>query len=105
MADTTLQSPQRIGPLVLNRPTLVAWFFYLLLVLLVALFFVWSRLQGVYLDYGICQLEDELRALQKQSSRLQVEVATLSSSGRLERVARESLGLQLPTPEQIIPVR
>jgi len=105
MADTTLQSPQRICKMVLQRPSLTAWFLYLLLVLAVALFFVWSRLQVVRFDYGIYQLEDELRSLQKQSRQLEVEVATLGSSARLEQVAREKLGLQLPTPEQIIPVR
>lgn len=105
MAETSLRQAHRFPSISLERPSLFSWFAFLALMFVVALFFVWSRLQVIHFDYRICDLEGQLRQLQHRTQELQVEEATLSSSGRLERVARTQLGLQLPTPEQIIPIR
>lgn len=105
MAETSIRQFHRFPVLALERPSLLAWFAYLSLLFVVALFFVWSRLQVIHFDYQICELETKLRELQQHSQRLEVEAATLSSSARLEQVARTRLGLQLPTPEQIVPIR
>jgi cell division protein FtsL len=45
-----------------------------------------------------------LRSLQQESQELRLESASLSRPARIERVARKSLGLTFPSPEQIITV-
>ena len=74
------------------------------LMVAVALFFVWSRLQVVNLEYGISSLEGRLRNLQQESRQLQLEVASLRNPVRIEQVARTRLGLRLPAPEQVVTV-
>ena len=40
--------------------------------------------------------------LDVQWSRLQIEESTFSGHGRIERLARESLGMRLPDPEESV---
>jgi cell division protein FtsL len=74
------------------------------LLLVVAIFYVWSRLQVVNLEYDISSMEGRLRSLQQGSRQLQLEVASLRNPVRIEQVARARLGLRLPSPEQVITV-
>ena len=66
---------------------------------------VWSRVQGLQLRYDMTGLQKRAADLQQQLNRLQMTVAALKAPDRLERVAKETLGLQLPAPGQIVFVR
>lgn len=94
----------RISGIALGRPRLVPLLAFIAVLLVVSLFFVWSRLQVVHLEYDISSLEGRVRDLNQEIRRYQLEVASLRTPARIEQVARERIGLQLPTPAQVINV-
>lgn len=94
----------RIGGIALGRPSLVPLLGFIAVLLAVSLFFVWSRLQVVHLEYDISSLEGRVRDLNQEIRRYRLEVASLRTPARIEQMARDSIGLQLPTPEQVINV-
>jgi cell division protein FtsL len=69
-----------------------------------SLLFVWSRIQAINFEYEISSLQSQIRSGQDDVKRLRIESALLSSDSRIERLAREQLGLQLPAPGQVIRV-
>lgn len=104
MADSILRPIPKINGFSLHRPRLFPILVFMALMVAVALFFVWSRLQVVNLEYGISNLEGRLRSLQQESRQLQLEAASLRNPVRIEQVARARLGLRLPAPEQVVTV-
>ncbi|MFA5515070.1 MAG: cell division protein FtsL [Desulfuromonadales bacterium] len=94
----------KINGFVLHRPRLFPSFAFMAVLLAISLFFVWSRLQVVHLEYDIGRLEGQVRAMQQDNSRLRLEAASLRNPGRIERVARTQMGLRLPDPAQVITV-
>lgn len=105
MSDTILRAIPKVGGPALHRPHLAHAFTFIAILLLVSLFFVWSRLQVVNLEYNISSLESRIRDLNQETKRLRLEAASLRNPVRIEQAAKEQLGLQLPTPEQIIIVK
>ena len=70
-----------------------------------SLFHVWSRVQLIHLGYEVSNALKEGRTLAEANKRLQVEIATLKSYGRIEKIATEELGMTKPRPEQMIVIR
>jgi cell division protein FtsL len=68
----------------------------------VGVFHVWSRTQVQGVGYELGRLEAEHRKLLAERDRLNLEVATLRSPGRLERFARERLGMAPPAPGTVV---
>lgn len=68
---------------------------------ILSLFTIWSRVQIVQYGYEINDLRKKHMVLVEQSKKLSVEVATLKSPQRLERIAIEKLKMQAPSQEQI----
>ncbi|MEI7704845.1 MAG: cell division protein FtsL [Deltaproteobacteria bacterium] len=66
------------------------------------LFHVWSRTSVQAAGYELGRLESEHRQLLSERDRLNLEVATLRSPGRLERFARERLGMAPPAPGAVV---
>ena len=64
----------------------------------VGILHVAARAVVVDAGYALSQLESESRALTLDNDRLRLELATLKRSGRLEKLARETLGLAPPAP-------
>lgn len=104
MSQSILRPIPKINGFVLQRPKLLPMLVFMALLLAISLFYVWSRLQVLNLEYNISSLESRVRHLQQEAKGLQVEVASLRSPQRLEQVARQRLGLHLPTPDQVITV-
>jgi cell division protein FtsL len=77
----------------------------LLFLILSALFFVWSRIQVIQLGYEISNALKEGRSLAETKKRLTLEVATLKSYGRIEKVAIEELKMSKPKPGQVVVIR
>jgi cell division protein FtsL len=105
MSDTLLRPVPKVSPLSLSRPRLPRVFLFLAVLLAVSLFFVWSRLQLVNLQYDISRIESRLREAHREVRCLQLEVASLRSPSRIEAVARTRLGLRNPSPSQVIFVK
>ena len=70
-----------------------------------ALIYVWSRIQVIRAGYEISDAVKAGRGLVEESRRLRVEVASLKSYDRIEKIAIEDLGLSKPRPDQVILIR
>jgi cell division protein FtsL len=57
---------------------------------------VTSRICVVDIGYRFSSVESEIRALVHQSDQLKLEMATLKSPARFEKIAREKLGMVAP---------
>ena len=64
-----------------------------------------SRVMVVDAGYRLSKLEAQQRQLSLENQKLQIELATLKSPARLEKLAREQLGMQPPAPGGVIAVR
>lgn len=96
--DGTL-TPWRQGPLVVLMTLAVTS-----LVVGVMLFQVWNRVQVYQLGYQMTELTRERRQLLEERERLRIEAAVSSRTERLDKLARESLGLRPFTPDQVLMV-
>jgi len=74
------------------------------IVVVVTLFYLWTRLMVVNMGYEISGLNKERRELVEENKRLKLEVLTLKSPQRIEEMARRELGLIYPRGEQIVKV-
>jgi cell division protein FtsL len=81
--------------------------FTLLLLFLIggSLFYVWSRIQVIQLGYEISNALKVERTLTEENKKLRLEIATLKSYARIEKVAVEELKMAKPKPEQVIVIR
>lgn len=102
MSDATIKSLPRFHGFTWVRPRLLPLFAYLAVFFCASLFFVWSRIAVVNLEYDISSLGNRLREVEQENRKLRLESAHLRSLERLERVSREDLGLGMPTPEQVV---
>lgn len=71
----------------------------------VGIIHVCSRVLVVHAGYRMSQLELESRALARERDRLRLERATLLSPARLERIARDKLGLVPPLAGTVLSIR
>ena len=79
----------------------------LLMVLFIggSLFYVWSRIQVIQLGYEISNALKKERALVEANQKLRLEVATLKSYSRIEKLAVERFGMRKPEADQVIVIR
>jgi cell division protein FtsL len=83
------------------------FFFILFLLFLIggSLFYVWSRIQVIQLGYKVSDALKEERSLAEANKRLRLEIATLKSYTRIEKIAVEELRMIKPKPDQVIVIR
>lgn len=105
MSQAIAKSMPKTAGFAFQRPQLLPLLMFILFLALISLFFVWSRIQVVHLEYDISSLEGQLRNLGQQNQQLRLEAASLGNPTRIERIARERLGLQMPEADQVILVR
>jgi cell division protein FtsL len=70
-----------------------------------SLFHVWSRIQLIQFGYEISNALKEGRTLTETHKKLQLEIATLKSYGRIEEIAVKEMGMTKPRPDQVIVIR
>ncbi len=85
-------SPKEIG---LGAAGLVA-------VLGLLTFYVWYQTEAVHLGRAMAKVETDIKALRDDIARLELRKAELLAPGRVEKIAREELGLVDPKPDEII---
>ncbi|MFP2898173.1 cell division protein FtsL [Corallococcus sp. 4LFB] len=68
----------------------------------VGILHVTSRVLVVDMGYRLSNAEGESRSLTRENDRLKLELATLKAPGRLERVAREQLGMAMPRGAAVV---
>jgi cell division protein FtsL len=75
-----------------------------LLLALIALlsFYVWHQTEAVHLGVEISLLEAKIKSLKDDIRQLELRKAELLRSERVEKIAREDLGLADPKPGEIV---
>ena len=73
-----------------------------LVVIFILAFYLWQIAETVSLGYEANDAENEKKAMEKEVLRLQAEKGSLLSLERVERTARNELGLIDPRDDQII---
>jgi len=68
----------------------------------VGILHVTSRVLVVDMGYRMSKAETESRELTRENDRLKLELATLKAPARLERLAREQLGMAMPAGSAVI---
>jgi cell division protein FtsL len=77
--------------------------FYIIAALIAfSLFYVWSRVLVINLGYDLSQAMEIQWKLVQDNKKLQIEIATLKSLARIERIAQDELDMEKPLPGQII---
>ena len=71
----------------------------------VSVFHVWSRFKLVDLNLQISDISRQLNEAGQEQKRLKLEAASLKSPSRIEAIAKNELGMALPTEQQIIHVK
>jgi cell division protein FtsL len=66
------------------------------------LFYLWQRFQFTKLGFEVARLRQVKAQLEERLEPLQVEVDYLSRLERVDKLAREQLGMRPPTPGQVI---
>ncbi len=72
----------------------------ILLLIAVSIGLIAQYSQVVALNYQIQQVDQQIAQLQKENERLALEVRSMSSLERIERIAVHELGLQYPEQKQ-----
>lgn len=67
-----------------------------------ALCYVWTRVRVIQLGYEATALHREVMKLEQKKEMLDAEVARLKTPERLERIARETLGMRRPRGDEIV---
>lgn len=65
-------------------------------------FYVWYQTESVKLGIDIGKSENKIRELEKTIETLELRKAALLDPGRVEKIARESLGLVDPKDDEVI---
>ena len=70
-----------------------------------ALFYIWSRVQIVQLSYQINHLKNERTELVNLNKQLKVELSLLKSPKRIEMLSRKDLKMSLPDERRILTLK
>ncbi len=65
-------------------------------------FYIWYQTEAVHLGIQIGRREAEIKALRDDLRRLELRKAALLSSDRVEKIARNELGLVDAKPDEIL---
>jgi cell division protein FtsL len=78
------------------------WFLVMTLFILELFFYTWCRVQTVRLGYEISSEMNQQQKLISYQNNLKIELARLKSPERIADIAREQLGMIMPTSEKTI---
>ena len=72
---------------------------------IVSAFHVWSRFKLLDLNMEISEISRQLIEAGQEQKRLRLEAASLKAPARIEAIAKNDLGMALPTDQQVIHVK
>lgn len=75
------------------------------IIVLVVLFYLWSRLLTINLGYEISKAEKDRKELIRENEVLKLDIATFKSPLRIEGIANGELGLVYPNQKQVIRIK
>ncbi|MBI2354401.1 MAG: cell division protein FtsL [Deltaproteobacteria bacterium] len=77
----------------------------MILFTIVSVFHVWSRFKLVDLNLQLSESSRLVKEAEQEQKRLRLEAASLSTPARIEVIAKEELGMALPTEQQVVLVK
>ena len=77
----------------------------MILFMIVSVFHVWSRFKMVDLNLQISDSSRLLKEAEQEQKRLKLEVASLKAPSRIESIAKNELGMALPSQQQVVLVK
>lgn len=77
----------------------------MILLTIVSVFHVWSRFKLVDLNLQISEASRTLKETEQDQKRLKLEAASLRTPARIEAIAKNELGMALPTGQQVVQVK
>lgn len=77
----------------------------MVLLTVVSVFHVWSRFKLVDLNLQISESSRQLKEAEQEQKRLNLEAASLRTPARIETIAKNELGMALPTEQQVVLVK
>ena len=105
---TKVASPRALGGIEIS-PHRIDIFKYLMVCMVVftvvSVFHVWSRFKLVDLNLQISEIGKQVTEAGQEQKRLKLEAASLRAPARVEAIAKNELGMALPTEQQIIHVK
>ncbi len=78
------------------------WMVLMSLFIMELLFYTWCRVQNVNFGYEITKETQTQRQLTAYQNNLKIELARLKSPDRIAKIAREQLGMMMPTTDRTI---
>jgi len=75
------------------------------MIVVATFFYIWSRLEIVNLGYEISSEQKKRVKLLEENRNLRLQVMSLKSPERIERIAKRKLGLIYPTEEQVVVIK
>ena len=78
------------------------WFLIMSLFILELFFYTWCRVQNVRFGYEISNEMNHQKKLVAYQNNLKIELARLKSPERITQIAKQQLGLIMPTAEKTI---
>jgi len=104
--DRTLWMKERSKAKSTSRKSTLLLFTLLILFLVgSSLFYVWSRIRVIQFGYEISNALKAGRELAETNKKLRLEIATLKSYARIEKIAVEDLKMAKPKPDEVIVIR
>jgi len=88
-----------------RRRAIGLWIFIMGFFITQLLVSAWSRVQCIRIGYDISAETEKQKALYDVQKNLRIELERLKSPQRIEKIAREHLGLFSPAPDQIVTIR
>lgn len=85
-----------------NPKMTIVWLLVMFAFIGELLFYTWCRVQYVRVNYVITKQTARAKELSDMQGNLEIELAHLTSPPRIKKMAREQLGLVIPSPEQTI---
>ncbi len=76
-----------------------------LIIFLFSFIYLWSRVNVTKYGYEISSAVTARASLSEENRRLSMEITRLKSPERIERVAKDELGLVYPTADQIVRIK
>jgi len=102
MASAVRSQPIATKTAVATRRYLRQSFSLLACGMLVALLFVWTRIQVIQLGYEVSRVRKEVTDLMRQRDLLQSEIAQLKALDRLSKIAADRFGMRLPMGDEVV---
>ena len=105
---TKVAAPRALGGIEVT-PHRIDLFKYLMICMIVftivSVFHVWSRFKIVDLNLKMSEISRQLNEADQEQKGLRLEAASLKAPARIEAIAKNELGMALPTEQQIIHVQ